>query len=116
MSEDEFVFRPVPADENDPQIQAALAELKQRILERFPDTTFTVSLGEDPIGIYLYPEVDIEDLDQVRQPITERLVDMQVEEGLPIHVVPEWPPERSRAYREQQAALAAEQRLATTAS
>jgi hypothetical protein len=91
----------VPADEDDPRIQAALEELRGLILERFPDATFTVTLGDDPEGVYLKPTVDIEDLDEVTEPLVSRLVEMQVEEGLPVYVVPEWPLERLRAYLQE---------------
>lgn len=84
---------PVPdqiePNENDPRIQAALAELRALILRHFPDTTFIVHRGEEPVvGIYLRPIVDVEDLDEVGELVTPRLVDMQVEEGLPIYVFP----------------------------
>lgn len=88
----------VPADLNDPRIQAALSELKQLILRYFPDAKFAVSYGEDPLGIYLKPEVDIQDLDEVEDVFISRLVDMQGEEGLPAYVIPVWPMARITAY------------------
>lgn len=101
---DAFTFIEVPADENDPRIQAALDELRGMILERFPDATFTVSHGEDPEGIYLNPIVDIDDLDEVTSVILSRVVDMQIDEGLPVYVIPGWPSHRIEAYwREQRA-------------
>jgi hypothetical protein len=94
---DTFEYRPVAPDLTDPRIQAALAELRETILRHFPEATFSVTLGEDPVGIYLNPVVDVEDLDEVADVFTDRLVDMQVEEGLPIYVIPLPPPERVRA-------------------
>jgi hypothetical protein len=91
----------IPADENDPRIKAALAELRGMILERFPEATFTVSRGEDPVGIYLDATVDIEDLDEVTNIILSRVVDMQIDEGLPVYVIPGWPEHRIEAYRRE---------------
>lgn len=91
----------IPADESDPRIQAAIDELRRLILERFPAAKFSVTQGDDPEGIYLKPVVDIDDLDEVDAAYADRLLDMQVEEGLPIYVVPVWPIERVRAYLDQ---------------
>lgn len=98
MSTDVYEYHPIASDERDPRIQAALAELREMILRRYPAATFTVTHGEDPEGIYLKPIVDVEDLDEVADVFTDRLIDMQVEEGLPIYVVPVWPIERVRAH------------------
>ena len=100
----------IPADENDPRIQAALEELRGMILDKFPGATFTVTYGDDPEGIYLNPTVDIEDLDEVTNVILSRMVDMQIDEGLPVYVVPEWPDHRIEAYWREQRARQAEGR------
>ncbi len=106
---------PVPEqiepNENDPRIQAALAELRALILQSFPDATFIVHRGEEPVvGIYLRPVVDVEDLPKVREMVRPRLVDMQVEEGLPIYVFPrsvQNVSERVRQMRDQETHRAA---------
>ncbi|HET8626122.1 MAG TPA: hypothetical protein VFL91_01815 [Thermomicrobiales bacterium] len=108
MSTDAYVYNPIPPDERDPRIQAALAELRDLIARRFPAATFTVSRGEDPEGIYLTPLVDVEDLDEVTDTVLDRLLDMQVEEGLPVYVVPDWPLERVRAHLRRPAPPVAE--------
>lgn len=90
--------------ETDPRIRAALAELRGRITQHFPAATFAVSRGEDPPGVYLTPTVDVEDLDAVTAVVLDRLIELQVEEGLPVYVVPEWPLTRVRAYLRQKAA------------
>ncbi len=110
MSTDEFVYNPVPPDEDDPRIQAALAELRDLVLQRFPTATFTVHRGDDPTGIYLTPIVDVEDLDEVIDVVVSRMVDMQVDEGLPVFVVPEWTIERRREHLRRKAAQATEER------
>lgn len=102
----------LPADENDPRIQAALAELRELIARRYPDADFTIFHGEDPDSISLRVEIDVDDLDEVYDVVVDRLVDMQVEEGLPVEVVTVWPIHRVTEYLRQQAAQPVEKRLA----
>jgi hypothetical protein len=83
----------------------AIAEMKERISKRFPTTTYEMYQGEDPVGIYLIAIVDTDDLEEVMDLFISRLVDLQVDEGLPLFVIPERTPERN-------AAIVAEQRVA----
>jgi len=53
-----------------------------------------VEEGFDPQGIYLVATVDVADTDEVIGVVGDRLVDRQVEEGLPIYVAPPRPVER----------------------
>ncbi len=79
----------------DPRIQGALDELRQVISERYPSATFEVTRDlEEPENIDLFTTVDLEDPDQVLDLVIDRLVDLQVEERIPIHVVPIRTPER----------------------
>ena len=103
---------PVAPDENDPRIRAAIDELRDLINHHYPAAFFAVSRGEDPDGIYLTPTVDVEDLDEVADVFSARLVEMQVEEGLPIYVVPEWPIERIEKYLRKMATQSVEARSA----
>ncbi|MGE0541573.1 MAG: hypothetical protein AB7R89_15470 [Dehalococcoidia bacterium] len=84
----------IPASLRNKEVQAALAELKTLILARFPDAIFHVYKGDEPCGIYLEATVDVEDTDEVIDTFIDRLVDMQVEERLPVYVVPVQPVER----------------------
>ncbi len=68
------------------------------VRERWPAASFEVSQGEDPEGIYLDTTVDIEDTDEVMDVVTDRLLELQVEEGLPIYVIAGRPLERVLAY------------------
>ncbi len=81
-------------NEQDPRIQAAVAELQGMIAQKYPAATFEVFHGEDPEGTYLRATVDIEDTDEVVDLIIDRLVDLQVEERLPVYVIPVRPLER----------------------
>ena len=83
----------------DPRIQTAIAELRDTIQARYPAATFSVyrGFGDDVEGVYLETTVDLEDTDEVVDLVIDRLVDLQVGEGLPIHVLPVRPPERIAA-------------------
>jgi len=81
----------------DPRIRAALEELQGLILGRYPAATLSVGLGDDPEGVYLRPVVDVEDRGEVVDVFINRLVDLQVDEGLPLYVVLGRPPERNAA-------------------
>jgi hypothetical protein len=76
------------------RIQAALTELRERIATRFPQAHFAIEDNSDPDGFYLVVTVDIDDLDEVVDLIGDRLLEMQVDEGLPVYVTPLRPIER----------------------
>ncbi len=78
----------------DSQIEQALAELRALIEQRYPDVTFEVFHRDDPDGIRLRATVDTDDTDLVLDAIIDRLYEMQVEQGLPIYVVPVQPTTR----------------------
>ena len=71
-----------------PAMEEAVNELKGRIAERFPQASFIIEEGFDPQGIYLVTTVDIADTDEVIDVIGDRLVELQVEEGLLLYVTP----------------------------
>jgi hypothetical protein len=80
-----------------PRMEEAIAEMKERISRRFPTTTYEMYQGEDPVGIYLVAIVDTDDREEVMDLFLDRLVDLQVDEGLPLFVIPERTPERNAA-------------------
>ena len=89
-----------------PAMAQAVNELKGSIAARFPQASFVVEEGFDPKGIYLVTTVDIADTDEVMEVIGDRLVELQVEEGLPIYVTPLRPIARVIAeLREREAAM-----------
>jgi hypothetical protein len=77
-----------------PRLEKAVEELKGRIIARFPQASFVVEEGFDPQGIYLVATVDITDTDEVIDIVGDRLVELQVDEGLPVYVTPLRPIER----------------------
>src|SRR5687767_1571466 len=84
----------VPQIRLTPRMQEAVEELKRFITTRFPQATFVVEEGFDPEGIYLVTTVDIADTDDVIAVVGDRLVELQVDEGLPVYVTPLRPVER----------------------
>jgi hypothetical protein len=64
------------------------------ISARFPQASFVVEEGFDPQGIYLMTTVDIADTDEVIDVVGDRVLELQVDEGLPIYVTPLRPIQR----------------------
>jgi hypothetical protein len=77
-----------------PAMEKAVNELKGTISARFPQASFVVEQGFDPKGIYLVTTVDIADTDEVIDVVGDRLVELQVDEHLPIYVTPLRPIQR----------------------
>jgi hypothetical protein len=77
-----------------PRMKEAVHELQRLIAARFPQAAFVVEEGFDPEGIYLVTTVDIADTDEVIAAVGDRLVELQVNEGLPVYVTPLRPIER----------------------
>ena len=71
------------------QVQAAARELKATIIDKYPTARFRLSRAADERRSWnLWTMVDVDDLDEVSELVTERTLDMRVEEGIPIHVIP----------------------------
>lgn len=87
----------------DERMQAAVDEMKEMIANRFPVVRFSVAEGEDPEGIYLIVTLDVEDLEEVTDLFISRMVDLQIEDELPLFVIPERTPERTAAILEREA-------------
>jgi hypothetical protein len=77
-----------------PRLQEAIKELGVLISDNFPQAEIFIEEGVDPEGVYLITIVDIEDTDEVIDVVGDRLVELQVDEGLPVYVTPLRPRER----------------------
>jgi hypothetical protein len=78
--------------------QAAIDEIKQSILSRHPEATFSVHPGfDDPTSVCLEVYVDLDDPHEVFDEIVDRIVDIQLDDGIPLHVIPLHTPERALA-------------------
>ncbi len=78
----------------DPRVEVALAELRSLILQHYPDAQFGVAQVGDMDGLWLTATMDFKDMDEVMDVIIDRLSEMQIEERLPVHVLPLRTPER----------------------
>ena len=69
-------------------MQHAITEVQARIIAVYPDATFRLVEGEDPIGIYLDAYTDAEDAFAVLDLVSDWLVDLGVNAGMHLHVIP----------------------------
>jgi hypothetical protein len=78
----------------------AVSELEGIITKNYPSTTFAVARGiDEPHSINVLATVDVDDPDEVLEKVLDRVVELNVEEGVPVHVVALQTPERIAAYR-----------------
>jgi hypothetical protein len=71
------------------RIKEAAEELKEMIRAKYPDAQFQLSRSHDDRDAWnLWTYVEIEDLDDVRDLVKNRELDMLTEERIPILVVP----------------------------
>ena len=81
----------MPAERLDPatpRMQAAVVELQALIHRSYPTATFQVVHGEDPEGTYVLATVDVEDTEAVIDVYIDRLLELQIDAGLAVYVVP----------------------------
>jgi hypothetical protein len=81
----------MPAEDADTltlRLQRAVDELQRLIRQVDPLATFQVAPGEDPTGIYVLATVDVEDTERVMDTYMDRLLTLQIDEGLPLYVLP----------------------------
>jgi hypothetical protein len=70
------------------KIQHAIAEVGARIRAVYPEATFRLVEGEDPIGLYLDAYTKAEDAFAVLDLVSDWLVDLSVNDGVHLHVIP----------------------------
>jgi hypothetical protein len=78
------------------RIEDAITELQAMIRARYPEATFDVAPGEDPDGTYIWTTVATDDPDLVLDCVVDRLLALQIDEGIAVHVIPIRAPERVR--------------------
>ena len=72
----------------DPRVTKAASTLQSLIQSRYPKATFTSFRGEDPDGLYLRAAVDLDDPDEVMDVAIEKLLEYQLEQDLPVYLLP----------------------------
>jgi len=88
----------------EPRLQQAVDEVRQTIRQRYPEARFTVARGiDDPIQVHLTTEVDVDDPDEVLDLVLERLLELEIDEGIPLYLIPIRTPERALASRQPEA-------------
>ncbi len=84
--------------------QAAVRELTGLIKERYPSASFDIGPGEeDPELTHITTVVDLDDPDEVTDLVIERMLALQLDEGVPVYVIPIRTPERVAKLRREQA-------------
>ena len=79
----------------EPRVETALDELRGMIRGHYPDASFQVARAEDdPEAVHLITTVDVEDPDAVVDLVIDRLLELQIDEHMPVHVIPVRPVER----------------------
>jgi hypothetical protein len=86
---------------DDPRMRAAIDELQGLIRSRYPEATFSTELGEGGEAVFIWTTVDVLDTDEVMDLCVDRVVDLIVEEGVPVHVIPVPTPEKSEQIRRE---------------
>lgn len=82
----------------DERTRQAIQELRGIIAARYPTTTFELAhAADDSHSIHLLAIADVDDPDEVGDLVVDRVVAFQVDEGIPLHVIPLRTPERVRA-------------------
>src|SRR4051794_4412537 len=86
-----------------PRIRNALNELADLVRTGYPEATFQVTPAEDdPAIIHLVTRVDVDDPEEVANLVMDRMLELQIDEGLPIYLIPLRTPARIAALREAQ--------------
>ena len=70
------------------RLQEVIAEVQARITAVYPEAQFQVRRGQEPAGIYVDAYTHADDGFCVLELVSDWLVDLSVEEGLDLHVVP----------------------------
>ena len=72
----------------DAKTQKAIDEMQRMIQAAYPEAHFRAYLGEDPAGVYLNAYTSAEDDFLVLDLISDRLVDLNIDEGVKLYVIP----------------------------
>ena len=75
-------------DHDDNRLETVILEFQRLIKQHYHQARFAVKSGDDPAGTYLIVTVDLEDPDEVVDVYAEKLLTLQVDEGLPFYIVP----------------------------
>lgn len=72
-----------------PEMAVAIEQLKTLVKARYQHATFQVEPDpDDPGALDLIATVDIEDVEEVLDLVIDRVLELQLEQEIPIHVIP----------------------------
>jgi hypothetical protein len=69
-------------------LQRVMTEAQARIRAVYPEAIFRLVEGEDPPGFYLDAYTDAEDAFAVLDLVSDWLIDVSVNDGVHLHVIP----------------------------
>jgi len=79
----------------DSRVRGAIDEVRRAIRERYPGAQFAVERGHDePENVHLITTVDLDDPDEVVDLVLDRLIELEVDERIPLYVIAVPTPER----------------------
>ena len=88
-----------------PRMQAAIDELQVLVRRAHPEAQFRLSRDpDDSEAVHLIAVLDVDDTDLVVDEVIDRMMQLQIEDELPIFVIPVRTPEREAAMRAAMAA------------
>ena len=94
-------MNPERSESLDARAQSAVEELQSLIQEHYPAATFAVERGpDDPEAVHLVTTIDLEDTDEILEVVAERVMELQIDEGVPVFVIPLRPAARVSAMLE----------------
>ncbi len=76
------------SDRDQSHIETIVLEFQHLIEQYYPQAHFEVKSGDDPVGTYLIIRIDVEDPDEVVDVYAEKLLALQVDEGIPLYLIP----------------------------
>ena len=77
--------------------------MQNLVQQRYPAATFAVGRGEDnPDAVHVTATVDVDDPDEVVDLVIDRMLALQLDEGLPVYLIPIRTPERVAALLREQ--------------
>lgn len=89
------------------EIDSALTELKRIIVQKYPQARFEVHRGiDDPDSFELDAIIDVDNGFDVLDLVIDRVMAYQLDDGLPIHVIPRRPSTGTSARAARAAAAA----------
>lgn len=80
----------------DPRMVAAIEELTGLIRAEHPTAEFSAEYDEDECSVFVIATVDVDDTDEVMDLFLDRILTLQEEEGLRLHVIPVHTPARNQ--------------------